>query len=121
MCLICKMEKRIDTLGLAVGNVISISNEATLMKAFSRIVTHNISGLAVINSHVTFFLVISQSFQGKLVNNISASDLKGISVHSLYKMEIPIHEAFLYQGTKVTCSTFKLKLFSASSSDLQCQ
>jgi len=89
------MTKRLAELGLHEGKVISISNEQTLMKAFSKILTNNITGLAVVDSH------------GQLVNNISASDLKGITMTSFYKLEIPIHEALLYNPNKlepVTCN-----------------
>jgi len=88
------MYKTIEQLGLDHGSVISISNDHTLMKAFTKIVTNNISALAVVN------------MKGKLVNCISASDLKGITLTSFFKLEIPIHEAFLYNPQKlppVTC------------------
>jgi len=76
------------------GSVISITSDQTLMKAFTTILTHNITGLAVVD------------LKGQLVNNISASDLKGISVNSFYKLESQIFEAFMYNPNKlppVTC------------------
>jgi CBS domain-containing protein len=88
------MTKTINELGMSDGNVISVRVDMTVMKAFSKILCNNITGLAVVD------------LNGRLVNNISASDLKGVSLASFYKLEIPIHEAFLYSTSKlppVTC------------------
>jgi len=83
------MTKKISELKMGSGKVISIRNDCTLMKAFSKIITNNITGLAVVNQN------------GKIVNNISASDLKGITLTSFYKLEIQIHEVFLYHPSKL--------------------
>jgi len=83
------MSKKLHELRLISGNVITIGNDQTLMKAFTTILVHNITGLAVVD------------LRGRLVNNISASDLKGISLNSFYKLEAAIHEAFLYRPSKL--------------------
>jgi len=77
-------------LGLARGNVVAISNTETLIKAFNTMLTHKISGLAI--TDVT---------SGKLVNNLSASDLKGVTQESFWKLEIPIHQMLANMGTKL--------------------
>ncbi len=38
---------------------------------------------------------------GELINNISASDLKGITQQTFFKLETPIHQLFLNQSNKL--------------------
>jgi len=78
-------ERTLGELGLDRGNVISISHEEPLIKAFSTILAHNITGLAVVSAQT-----------GELLNNLSASDLKGITQTSFFKLESPIHQVFSY-------------------------
>ena len=42
---------------------------------------------------------------GELVNNISASDLKGITQSTFFKLETPIHQIFLNQANKLPSVT----------------
>jgi len=76
-------------LGLAEGPVISIPQEAPLMRAFTHILTSKVSGIAVINE------------RGQLVNNLSVSDLKGITETTFFKLEAPIHQVFSYATSKL--------------------
>jgi len=88
--------KTLTELGLDKGNVITITNNEPLIKAFTTILSHKISGLAVIDFQT-----------GQILNNLSASDLKGLTQGSFFKLEVPIHQIFLYSGGKlpaVTCS-----------------
>jgi CBS domain-containing protein len=79
------------------GEVITVTNDVPLLKAFTTILSNKITGLAVVDM-VT----------GELVNNLSVSDLKGLSQLSFYKLEVPIHQIFMYdEGRRlppVTCS-----------------
>eukprot|EP01114_Cavostelium_apophysatum_P017569 TRINITY_DN5256_c0_g1_i1.p1 TRINITY_DN5256_c0_g1~~TRINITY_DN5256_c0_g1_i1.p1 ORF type:complete len:309 (+),score=47.55 TRINITY_DN5256_c0_g1_i1:135-1061(+) len=89
--------KTLEELGLNRGNVISITNEETLIKAFMHIVTHKISAVAVVDFQT-----------GELINNLSASDLKGITEETFWRLESPIHHVLLHMGPQklpaVTCT-----------------
>eukprot|EP01118_Nematostelium_gracile_P001442 TRINITY_DN1147_c0_g1_i1.p1 TRINITY_DN1147_c0_g1~~TRINITY_DN1147_c0_g1_i1.p1 ORF type:complete len:337 (+),score=83.74 TRINITY_DN1147_c0_g1_i1:105-1013(+) len=87
--------KKLSELSMDKGPVVTITNDQSLMKAFTQLMIHNISGLAVVD------------LNGQLVNNLSASDLKGITTSTFYKLEGPIHEVFMSNPNKlppVTCS-----------------
>lgn len=87
--------KQIRELNMDNGPVISVTNDVTLMKAFSMIVKHNVSGIAVLD------------LKGTLINNLSASDLKGITETTFFKLEAPIHQVLMGNPDKlppVTCS-----------------
>jgi len=79
----------INQLGLAVSDVISVLNSDTLMKAFLTILSFNITGVAIVDQN------------GALVSNISASDLKGVTEATFYKLEAPIHQILLNHATKL--------------------
>jgi predicted transcriptional regulator len=79
--------KTLTELGLDKGNVISITNDETLIKAFIHIVTHKISAIAVVDFQT-----------GQLLNNLSASDLKGITQETFWRLEQPIHQILLHLG-----------------------
>jgi len=87
--LVNERKKTLEELGLAKGNVVSVSYEDTLIKAFVTLLTHKITGLAVVDAH------------GRLVNNLSASDLKGLTKENFWKLEIQIHQMLLSMGTKL--------------------
>jgi len=89
------LSKRIRDLKMDVGPVVSVTYDQTLMKAFTMLLINDITGLAVLD------------LKGRLVNNISASDLKGITTTSFYRLEMQMHEVFLFKGDKlppVTCT-----------------
>eukprot|EP01116_Phalansterium_solitarium_P003648 TRINITY_DN1446_c0_g1_i3.p1 TRINITY_DN1446_c0_g1~~TRINITY_DN1446_c0_g1_i3.p1 ORF type:complete len:281 (-),score=67.73 TRINITY_DN1446_c0_g1_i3:173-919(-) len=66
--------------------LVTVSSESTLSDAFALIVQHRISGLPVVNPR-----------NGKIINNISASDLKGISELSFFRLEAQLFQIFDYQ------------------------
>jgi len=90
--------KLITDLGLQKGNVVTITNEETLIKGFMQIITHKISAIAIIDFKT-----------GELINNLSASDMKGITQESFWKLELPLHQILTEQADKklppVTCSS----------------
>jgi len=90
------MLETVGMLGLDKREVVSVQNNEPLMKAFTTLLTHKISGVAVVDMQ-----------SGELVNNISASDLKGITQSGFFKLEMPIHQIFLYSEklAPVTCSS----------------
>lgn len=79
-----QLDRKLYELNMDSGNVISVRNDAPLMKVFTTILKHNISGVAIIHMKT-----------GQIVGNISASDLKGITQDCFYKLEVPIHQIFL--------------------------
>lgn len=88
----------IHNLGLTEGNVIAVSNADTLMTAFNTILTSGVSGIAIVD------------LNGVLVNNLSASDLKGLTESTFYKLEAPIHQILETTPRKlapVTCKPFQ--------------
>jgi len=72
--------KTLKDLSLESGPVLSILKGKPLIDAFTNIVETRFSGLAIIDE------------QGKLVNNISASDLKGVTKDTFWKLELPIEQ-----------------------------
>jgi len=83
-------KQTLPELGLSRGILVTITNQETLIKAFNTMLTHKISGLAIVDMT-----------SGKLVNNLSASDLKGVTQESFWKLEIPIHQMLANMGTKL--------------------
>jgi len=81
----------IQDLSLSTGPVLSVRKGEPLIKAFERIVETRFTGLAVIDD------------QGRLLNNISASDLKGITRESFFKVEMPIEKAIDTKLPPLTC------------------
>lgn len=88
------LDKSLKDLGIDYGNVIFVSNEDTLMKAFTTILKHNVTGIAVVDP------------KGELVNNLSASDLKGVTETNFFKLEAQIHQILLSTSKlpPVTCT-----------------
>jgi len=74
---------------VAYKPLVSIRYDHTLLQAFTTIISSGITGLPVTDLH------------GRLVNNLSASDLKGITEQSFFKLEIPIHEILSYRTGKL--------------------
>jgi CBS-domain-containing membrane protein len=74
--------KTLKELGLQSGPVLSMPESASLVKGFSNIMETKFSGLAVIDA------------QGKLVNNLSAADLAGITRDTFWKLEKPVKSLF---------------------------
>ncbi len=57
--------------------------------AFNTILVHKVSAVAVTNS------------TGEIISNLSASDLKGITESTFFKLEAPIHQILLLNQKKV--------------------
>eukprot|EP01117_Protostelium_nocturnum_P012860 TRINITY_DN4763_c0_g1_i1.p1 TRINITY_DN4763_c0_g1~~TRINITY_DN4763_c0_g1_i1.p1 ORF type:complete len:265 (+),score=86.55 TRINITY_DN4763_c0_g1_i1:480-1274(+) len=91
-------KKKLEEVGLSSGVVISITNDSALMKAFTTILEHEVSGLAVVDFKT-----------GAIIDHLSASDLRGIDEQSFYKLEAPYHQVFSLSNFKkmpvITCST----------------
>jgi CBS domain-containing protein len=89
-----EFSKKLNEIGLDQGPVLSVSKREKLIEALSQITETKFTGLAVIDD------------DGKLYNNISASDLKGITKDNFYKLDNSI-ENFVSAQKKlppVTCS-----------------
>jgi len=82
------MKKSVKELNLEEGGVVSVLDTEPLIKAFGAIAETQYTGLAVVNSH------------NKLVGNVSASDLKGLTLDNFHKLNVPIRE-FLANAKKV--------------------
>jgi len=78
-------------LGLDVGKVYSVTKDKLLIEVFSGIVESKFTGLAVVDE------------KGRLINNISASDLKGVTKDTFWKLNMPISKVL---GSKppLTCT-----------------
>jgi predicted transcriptional regulator len=74
--------KRLGELGLNSGPVLSINEATPLIRGFSNLMETKFSGLAVIDA------------EGKLVNNLSAADLAGITRDTFWKLEKPVKNLF---------------------------
>jgi len=88
--------KKLFELGLDQFPVITMKNDATLIDALNTIVTHDISGLAVVDFK-----------DGHLINNLSASDFKGVTEQNFFRLEAQLHQIFMAATQKkppVTCS-----------------
>jgi len=73
---------KLDSFKLDKRPVITIQQSAPVIEAFKLIINQKITGVAVVDA------------DGHLVNNISASDLKGITKDNFYKLSVPIHVMF---------------------------
>ncbi|PRP81020.1 hypothetical protein PROFUN_11172 [Planoprotostelium fungivorum] len=75
--------------------VLQVSNQDTLAKAFMALLQYHVSGLAVVDS-----------VSGTIVDNVSASDLRGIDAQSFYKLEAPIHQLYTLanRGPPIVCN-----------------
>jgi len=76
------VDKTLVDLELHSGPVLSILKGKSLIDAFSTIVENKFTGLAVIDE------------EGKLVNHFSASDLKGLTKDTFWKLELPLEKMF---------------------------
>jgi len=74
------VKRTLKELSLDTGPVLSVLKGKPLIEAFSNIVETKFTGLAIIDD------------QGRLVNNISASDLKGVTKDTFWKLELPIEK-----------------------------
>jgi len=74
------VNKNLKELGLDVGPVFSVLKGKPLIEAFSGITESKFTGLAIIDE------------QDKLINNISASDLKGVTKDTFWKLDLPIEQ-----------------------------
>jgi CBS domain-containing protein len=72
------MNKTLKELDLEEGGVVSVLDTEPLIKAFGAIVENQFTGLAVTDT------------QGRLVGNISASDLKGLTLDNFNQLNVPI-------------------------------
>jgi CBS domain-containing protein len=87
------MKRSVEELGLMEGGVVAVVESEALIKAFSAIVETQYTGLAVIDS------------KGGLVSNISASDLRGLTMENFDRLNVPIHQFVSMKAKKelVTC------------------
>jgi len=85
--------KTLKELGLDVGPVLAISKGKPLIEAFSHIVENKFHGLAIIDE------------KGQIVNNISASDAKGLTKENFWNLNLPIEKVLDLQNKlpPVTC------------------
>jgi len=74
------MTKTVKDYSLHQGEVISVCVTDPLIKALSTITETQYSGIAIVDS------------SNKLVSNISASDLKGLTKDKFFTLNIPIQE-----------------------------
>jgi len=74
------MKKRLSQVGLDSGSIISATEEEKVIDAFSAIATSSIYGIAIVNK------------EGVLCGNISATDVKGITYETFWKLELPIKD-----------------------------
>jgi len=72
------LSKTLKELRLEEGEVVSVLEDESLIKAFGTIVVTGFTGLAVVNH------------SANLVGNISASDLKGITLDNFQELNMPI-------------------------------
>jgi len=88
------VNKTVHELGLDKGYIVTVRNNATLMEACNVIIANDITGLPVVDYS-----------SGALVNNLSASDLKGLTEQSFFKLEAPLHQLFagISKMPPVTC------------------
>jgi CBS domain-containing protein len=82
------MKRTLQELGLGEGEVTSVEVSKPLILAFSTIVETQFTGLAVVYSN------------GKLLSNISASDLKGLTVENFDQLRVTIHQFLSNRKTK---------------------
>jgi predicted transcriptional regulator len=87
-------KRTLKELGLDFGPVLAIPKGKPLIDAFSHIVETKFLGLAVIDE------------KGKLVNNISASDVKGLTKETFWNLNLPIEKVLNLQNKlpPVTCN-----------------
>jgi len=71
-------------LGLDKRSVVTVKNDALIIDAFNTILSNDITGLAVVDMT-----------SGRFVNNLSASDLKGVTELNFFKLEAQIHQIFM--------------------------
>lgn len=77
--------------------VIRTRDDEKLIDAVRLIIQNNTPGIAVIDSNT-----------GALINNFSASDLKGITADSFFKLDLPIGQV-IFQATKVCACVLLLE------------
>jgi len=88
------LSKKLTDLGLDEGPVTCVLKGKSLIEAFNVMMETKFTGLAIIDE------------QGRQVQNISASDLKGVTKESFWKLEMPI-ENIIKEEKKLpvlTCS-----------------
>jgi len=81
--------KTVADLGLDQKPVVTVRNDIPLIEAFNAILANDISGLAVVDFST-----------GALVNNLSASDLKGVTEQNFFKLEAQVHQIFMLNYDK---------------------
>jgi len=89
-----EFSRKLSDIGMNQGPVLSISKGDKLIDALNQLTETKFTGLAVVDDN------------GKLYNNISASDLKGITKDNFFKLDSTI-EQFVSEQKKlppVTCS-----------------
>jgi len=74
------LKQKFEDCQLTLPPIVTITEEATLIQVFLSILKNGISGLAVVDN------------KGRLVNNISASDLKGVTKMNFFKLEGQIQQ-----------------------------
>jgi len=77
------MNKSLKELGLEDSSDLITANDTdSVIKALSNIVVNQVTGLAIIDS------------SGKLVGNLSASDLKGLTIENFHTLSKPLRDRF---------------------------
>jgi len=90
------VSKKISELNYEKCPVVSVKNDAKLIDAFNIILANDVTGVAVVDFRT-----------GKLLNNLSANDLKGIREGNFFKLEAQVHQIFSNSTEKkpvVSCS-----------------
>jgi len=85
------MKKSLKELDLEEGGVVSVLDTEPIIKAFSAIVETQFTGLAVIDA------------QGRLVGNVSASDLKGLRLENFNRLNVPIKDFLAISKRQPIC------------------
>jgi len=72
--------------------VVSVTEKEKVVISFSRMLQYELSAVAVVHS-----------FDGKIVGNISASDLKGLTPNHFHKLDLPVEKMFPNMVMPITC------------------
>jgi CBS domain-containing protein len=89
-----EFSKKISEIGLDVGPVLSVPKGQPLIDAFGQITETKFTGIAIIDE------------EGRLYNNVSASDLRGITKDTFLNLDSPIENVLSTQKKlpPITCS-----------------
>jgi len=71
---------------------VSVTEKEKVVISFSRMLQYELSAVAVVHS-----------FDGKIVGNISASDLKGLTPNHFHKLDLPVEKMFPNMVMPITC------------------